>query len=421
MPQVAIAIAQMGSYFCGKLFGVGLVSRVPQHKLRRALSSAGICAFLAWVGFALLPSGVLTLVCAALSGFPLALTWSLVYRYVEGRRCSDAVAGAMGCSIIVGPGLAKLVCAAVVRACARIGISEWHAPLATACVFMPLLALSLRGLHATPPPLPEEVFELGDRSLRIGGVSGIGGASSLRPLMRAHWPGLVAVGVYNGLMLGARELRDIFQPELWLSLYGVAPHPHTFIATELPAAAALLLLLPAISTVRSPTTALLLMHLLMLMAAILLPALTALRTSGAASASSWFALLGAPIFVGTVTVTAGFADRLVAALRLSGSAATLIQTIDAFGYAGSLLTLAAVEYERPTAGELLPRAERLFALVGPVAAACAALSGVYWCRAVRTDGTAARRSERGGYGQYASAPRSARVMHEAYMMQDTWT
>ena len=74
-PKIAIAAAQTVSYFCGKTFGVGLVSRVPQSKLRRALSLAGGCAGLAWLGFATLPCGVLTLAATAFGGFPLALAW----------------------------------------------------------------------------------------------------------------------------------------------------------------------------------------------------------------------------------------------------------------------------------------------------------------------------------------------------------
>jgi len=79
-PKVAIAVTQMVSYCCGKTFGVGLVSRVPQHKLRRVLVLSGCRAVLAWLGFTLLPYGLCTLASAALGGFPLALSWSLIYR-----------------------------------------------------------------------------------------------------------------------------------------------------------------------------------------------------------------------------------------------------------------------------------------------------------------------------------------------------
>ena len=377
-PKVAIAASQMIFYFLGKTFGVKIVAGVPQNKLHRALAISGIVAAAAWIGFALFPYGPLTLVAAALGGFPLALTWSLIYRYVEGRRCSDAVGGVMGCSIVVGPGLAKLVCAAAARWCTSIGIGEWDAPLLTACIFLPLLLISLHGLDRTPPPTQSERAELGDRAVRIGGVSSVGGASSLGPILREHWPGILAVGLFNALTLGARELRDVFQPELWVALFGHTPSPHTFLLTELPAALLLLMLLPFLSTVRQPARALLLMHLLMLGSGLCLPLLSGLRASRAISGEVWFSLLGGAIFVGTVTVTACFSDRLVSALKLAGSSAALIQLIDAFGYAGSLLTLAIVEYSDPKPGRLLPTAEGFFIFMGPTSVLCALASGVYW-------------------------------------------
>lgn len=382
-PKVAIACAQMVTYFCGKTFGVGLVSRVPQHKLRRALALAGGWAALGWVGFGLLPYGVLTLLSASLGGFPLALCWSLIYRYVEGRRCSDAVGGVMGVSIIVGPGVGKLVCASAVHASASLGLSEWLSPMLTAALFLPLLLLCLLGLDATPPPLPSERAELGDRAIRIGGVSGVGGQSSLWPLLKQHAPAIACVGAFNALMIGSRELRDVFQPELWTALYGHTPSPTTFLITELPATALLLLLLPPLSFVRSASWALLMMHMLMLIAGLCLPLLSSLRESGALSGASWFALVGAAIFLGAVTVTAGFSDRLVAALQLSGSASGLIQLIDALGYAGGLCALVAMEVAAPEPGKLLPTAELLFAIFGPLAVLCALGSGMYWAHVMR--------------------------------------
>ena len=196
-------------------------------------------------------------------------------------------------------------------------------------------------------------------------MSSVGGASSLGPILREHWPGILAVGLFNALTLGARELRDVFQPELWVALFGHTPSPHTFLLTELPAALLLLMLLPFLSTVRQPARALLLMHLLMLGSGLCcLPGLlSGLRASRAISGEVWFSLLGGAIFVGTVTVTACFSDRLVSALKLAGSSAALIQLIDAFGYAGSLLTLAIVEYSRPQSRGDCCRRRRAFSFL----------------------------------------------------------
>ena len=91
-PKVAIATAQTAGYFLGKLFGVRLVAQLPMRHVRSALLLGSGITFSCWVAFAILPYGVVSLVVVGLGAAPLALGWALTYRYVEGRRCSDAVA-----------------------------------------------------------------------------------------------------------------------------------------------------------------------------------------------------------------------------------------------------------------------------------------------------------------------------------------
>ena len=42
----------------------------------------------------------------------------------------------------------------------------------------------------------------------------------------SHWPGVVLAGAYNALMLAGRDLRDVFQPELWAVRGHVHAHVH---------------------------------------------------------------------------------------------------------------------------------------------------------------------------------------------------
>lgn len=376
-PKMAMAIAQLVGYVFGKMWGVGLVAKVRQQSLRTALLLAGSFSAASWAIYALLPFGAIRLVAVSMSAFPLATCWSLLYRYVEGRRCSDAVGGVLGSSIVLGGGVAKLVGSSLLPLCDALRVSEADMPMLAAVIFLPLFVLFVRALDATPPPSPQEVFELGDRSVRVGSSSAVGG-TSLFSLLRQHGVGLGCIGLCNALLVGARELRDVFQPELWMELYAHEPHPSSFLATELPATLLLCLLLPALSAVRSPRRALVLLHGLVLLAALALPLLGALRTARILHGSWWFALLGAALYTGSIAISSCFFDRLVSAMGLSGSAAPLIQAVDAIGYFGSPLALGIVELSGAQRGSLLPLAERLFNVFGPCAALCTVGSALYW-------------------------------------------
>ena len=126
----------------------------------------------------MLPSGALSLIVVAMGAFPLAMIWSLAYRYVEGRRCSDAVGGVYGTSVILGPGISKLAGSALATVCDAFRISEWAVPfIATAFFFLPGYILCVNGLNKTPSPTEAEIAENGDRSATIGGISAAGGSS----------------------------------------------------------------------------------------------------------------------------------------------------------------------------------------------------------------------------------------------------
>ena len=365
-PKVSIGISQCLGYMTGKFCGVAIVARITSASASLALGGASLCAVLGWAGFYLLPPGVLTLLSVALGSMPLAMCWSLIYRYIEGRRCSDAVSGFLGTALMLGPGVAKLAGASVLVH--RQQRETWDIPLATSAIFLPILGICLAALHTTPQPTAAEKADLGDRTVHRRMDASIGGGSTMgdddsgtasnqssaptreaasapqsaSSLLLHHWPGVLCVGCYNGCLLAAREIRDVFQAEVWISLYGQTPSPSGFLVSEIPATLALIILLQVVSRIRSPERALLWLHGLMLVSALLMPLLCGLRSSHALSGTVWFGSLGCAIAVGTVIVSASFFDRLVSALQLSGSVASLIQAIDALGYCGTVLALAAI-------------------------------------------------------------------------------
>ena len=77
----------------------------------------------------------------------------------------------------------------------------------------------------------------------------------------------------------------------------------------------------------------------------------------------WYALLGVPLHVGSVTLASVFFDRLMSALQLRGSAVVLIQFIDTVAYLGTILLLVALERSGHQ-GRMLPLAQSFFEFIG---------------------------------------------------------
>ena len=344
-PKVAIAVSQIVGYFMGKLLGIKLQQFVTGQRLLVVLAGIGINCTICWFGFYALPRGPLSLLAVMLGSFPLASLWSLIYRYIEGRRCSDFVGGVFGTSVIMGPGVSKLAGSALAALSARFGMNEWAVPfIATAFFFLPGYLICIIVLSRTPPPTASEVAEMGDRtaSSKPGGGSGGGlPTDSFFYLLVTYWPGVVGVGVFNACMLAVREVRDTFQPEIWKALYGHVPAPATFIFTEVPATLVVLFLCQRISAVRSAHSALKLVHALMIGCGCMFPLINLLRP--VIGGANWFMGQGAALSLGAVIVSSCYFDRVIAAMRSNSSAGVLIQAADMLGYIGSLTALYVVE------------------------------------------------------------------------------
>jgi hypothetical protein len=343
-PKVAIAVAQIIGYFMGKLLGIKLQQFVTSQRLFAVLVGIGVNCTVCWFLFYALPRGALSLLAVMIGSFPLASLWSLIYRYIEGRRCSDFVGGVFGTSVIMGPGVSKLAGSALAAMSARLGMNEWAVPfIATAFFFLPGYLVCIVVLSRTPPPTASEVAEMGDRTASTAKPTAAagGGADSFFYLLITYWPGVLAVGVFNACMLATREVRDTFQPEIWEALYGHVPEPITFIFTEIPATLIVLFLCQRISSVRSPHSALKLVHALMIGCGCMFPLINFLRpiTGGAI----WFMGQGASLSLGAVIVSSCYFDRVIAAMRSNSSAGVLIQAADMLGYIGSLTALYFVE------------------------------------------------------------------------------
>ena len=188
-----LSVAQTVGYFSGKVLGIPLVAQLERARVPGVLMLSALASTLAWAAFANLEHGPLSLLAIGCSCAPLALMWALTYRFVEGRRASDAVGAFLGCAIILGAGVGKCGGSYLLS----YGVSAWTVPLLAALVATPAFGLFITLLSRTPPPTPEERVELGERRPL--------GMAHQRALLRRHWPGLAFLCVHYFLVSALRD------------------------------------------------------------------------------------------------------------------------------------------------------------------------------------------------------------------------
>ena len=129
---------------------------------------------------------------------PLAMAWSLLYLFLEGRNNPDFLGAVLSASVIMGSSIAKAAGGAITS----FGVGEYWMPFVTGvCYLGPFVILAFL-TRAIPDPSEEEREKMAER----------------RPMtqrekvgfFKRHWVGLVAFTVPYILTTSARDFRGFF-------------------------------------------------------------------------------------------------------------------------------------------------------------------------------------------------------------------
>ncbi|WP_226016977.1 DUF5690 family protein [Novosphingobium sp. FKTRR1] len=321
----ALIIAQVLGYALSKLIGIRVIAQFGRTGRARAIALLIGTAWLALVGFALLPPAW-GLLCLFLNGLPLGMIWGLVFSYVEGRRVSELLGSMLCASFILSSGLVKSVATLMLHN----GVSEQWMPAATGILFVPLLALALWQLERLPPPSPADEAE---RAPRVPMDKAARSA-----LLRENAVPLALLVTGYVLLTAIRDFRDNFAAELWQAL-GYGGSAAIYSESELPVTIAALAGLAALMLVRSNLRALLAIHALIVLGAAMLGLGTLAFQAGLLAPLPWMILTGTGLYLAYTPFNAMLFDRMIAALGRAGNAGFLIYVADASGYGGSVALL----------------------------------------------------------------------------------
>lgn len=329
--KVWLVIAQVFGYMLSKLRGITWIAQMQRHSRARALAGLIGFAWLALLGFALLPAPW-NIACLFLNGLPLGMVWGVIFGYLEGRRGTELMAACMCASFIVGSGVVKSVGTWLM---VRHGVSEFWMPFATGFMFVPPLCLSVWMLERLPAP---DAGDVAERHARVPMD-----AAARRAFLARFLPGVaMIVAAYIALTV-ARDFRDNFAAEIWADL-GRGGDASVFTATELPIALAVLLITAATMSVRDNFRALMLNHALIFTGFATAVLATWLHGRGLISPLGWIGGSGFGLYLAYVPYNSTFFERMLAAFRVTGNVGFVMYIADASGYMGSVAVILAKEF-----------------------------------------------------------------------------
>lgn len=323
--KATLILAQAVGYALSKMVGVKVVAEHRADRRARLILSLIGAAWLALLGFALLPAWAGPL-CLFLNGLPLGMIWGLVFRYLEGRRVSEMLAAMLTASFILSSGATRTAGALLVQH----GLSPFWMPAVTGLLFAPVLVAALAVLARTPPPDAADRAARGTREAMDG--------PARRAYVRAHALPLTLLILGYTLLTGLRDFRDNFAAEIWGDLGNGAPAA-MFSITEVPVTIVVLIGMAMLATIRSNLRALLAIHGAILFGALALGGATLLFRLGWIGPVAWTVWIGIGIYSAYAPFSAVLFDRMMALGKSPGNAGFLIYLADSFGYAGSVALL----------------------------------------------------------------------------------
>jgi hypothetical protein len=343
--KTAIVISQIIGYALSKFIGIRVCSEAREDQ-RAGMLLLLICwAELALLLFAVVP-GEWKIIPIFLNGLPLGMVWGLVVSYLEGRRTSELLMAGLSCSYIVSSGIVKDFGRALIQGDAAqwwthvplVGgtiagalgkVSENWMPVVAGLHFLPFFLLSVLLLNQLPRPNRDDVEERVKRT----------------PMNREERIAFVKTFALGMILLcgpyffltAYRDFRDNYQVELFDNLgYSYAQNKAIISQTEILVMVGVMGALALLNLFRQNRFGLIAAFSVMAGGTALLGIATLLLDAKIINGFWWMTLIGLGSYLAYVPFGSLLFDRLIASLRIVGTAVFAIYVADAIGYTGSV-------------------------------------------------------------------------------------
>ncbi len=321
--KTALVISQILGYGVSKFLGISACSAVSRRRMGVMLIGLILCAELALVLFAIVPTNW-KLAAMFFNGLPLGMIWGLMVRYLEGRQLSDMMLAILACSFILGSGVVKDVGRWWLRA--EIVPDLWM-PAVTGICFLPPFLIAIYFLHRLPAP---DRADEEQRHVRVPML-----AADRWKFLREHAAILIPLLVFYFFLTAFRDFRDLYSVEIIGGLgYGHLPAVLTQI--ELPIAIIVTGVLGFLTIIRKNVLALWSIYAVMLSGMFAIGIAELLFRSSRIDGMAWMILTGLGAYLAYVPYNAVLFERFMASTKATGNAVFGIYLADALGYSGSI-------------------------------------------------------------------------------------
>jgi len=336
--KAVAATSQILGYMGSKFLGIKFASEASMRQRVPIVIGLILFAEVMLLGFALVepPYNILFLI---LNGLPLGMVWSMLFGIVEGRKITEFLALGMSVSVIFSSAWVKDV---GLWTMSELGTDMFWMPFVTGLIFIPALALSMFMLWHVPPPTAEDIAARTDREPMT--------RAERRAFIRKYFVGILALVVGYTMLMGYRNVRDDFMPNILADLgYETVSFGSMENWVGL-AVIALLCLLWFFKNNRHAVYA----NLAFITAGSLLVGVTTLMVSHKMIDPKLFYILnGIGLYMAFVPYQSIFMDRILASLHTVATASFLIALGDAYGYLTVLATyIGKYVYPEATGNEL---------------------------------------------------------------------
>ncbi|XAL98330.1 DUF5690 family protein [Phycisphaeraceae bacterium D3-23] len=342
--KVVAAIAQLVGYMGSKFLGIKFASEASMRQRVPIVIGLILFAECMLLGFALTPApyNILFLI---LNGLPLGMVWSMLFGIVEGRKITEFLALGMSVSVIFSSAWVKDVGKWTI---AELGTDVFWMPFVTGLLFIPALALSMFMLWHVPPPTPEDIAARTDREPMT--------RAERRAFIRKYLVGIVALVVGYTMLMGYRNVRDDFMPDILADLGYEAV---SFGSMENWVGLAVIALLCLLWFFKNNRHAVYANLAFITVGSLLVGATTLMVSHKLLDPKLFYILNGVGLYMAFVPYQSIFMDRILASLHTVATASFLIALGDAYGYLTVLATYLGSEVYPAVTGNTLDWAQLL--------------------------------------------------------------
>jgi len=321
-----LVISQVLGYTASKFYGIKFIAELKNVGRGKLILILVLISLFPLFIFPFVPTPF-NIICLFINGFPLGITWGIIFSFVEGRRGTDFIGAAMGASIIVSSGFAKSVGKWMQM---YFHITDMWLPFYTGLIFVIPIIILVYLLEQIPSPTNDEIV-LKTARLPMSKTERIS-------FFKKFMPGIFSfIFIYLILTL-FRDLRDNFASDIWMNL-GYSNNANVFTNSELPIAIIVLTIIASMIMIKNNTIVFLISQYMIIIGFIIVLICSILFQYQLITGFYWMLFVGLGLYIGYTPFNSIMFDRMIATFKLKGNVGFLIYLMDSFGYLASVIVI----------------------------------------------------------------------------------